>query len=243
MQKYELSIHPLQNLLSFEKSFLLTVYFISGLGADERVFKKLKLPHNINVRHVHWIEPFKNESLQNYCKRLAEQIDTTDEFIIIGMSFGGLAAVELSKIIHPKQIIIISTVATAKEFPLQFKLLRLSKLYKLIPVSLLKIPMPVLYWFFGVETNYEKHLLKSFIKTVSRNYLSWSIHVVLNWKNKQRPANTFHIHGTADRIFPYQRTHADALIKGGGHLMVHNRADDVSKILSEYLSFSNVNGQ
>jgi pimeloyl-ACP methyl ester carboxylesterase len=213
----------------------LTVYFISGLGADERVFEKLKLPQNISFRHVHWIEPLKQESLQDYCKRLANQIDSSDEFVIIGMSFGGLAAVELSKIIHPKQIIIISTVAAKKEFPLQFKLLRFSKLYKLIPVSLLRIPMPVLYWFFGVETNFEKQLLKSYIKTVSRNYLSWSIDVVLNWKNENRPANTFHIHGTADRIFPFKRTHADALIKGGGHLMVHNRAEDVSKILSDLL--------
>jgi hypothetical protein len=213
----------------------LTVYFISGLGADERVFEKLKLLENITIKHVLWIEPLKNESLQNYCKRLAEQIDTSDEFVIIGMSFGGLAAVELSKIIHPKRIIIISTVATKKEFPLQFKLLRFSKLYKLITVSLLKIPMPVLYWFFGVETKYEKHLLQSFIKTVSKNYLSWSIHEVLNWKNEQRPANTFHIHGTADRIFPWKRTHADAIVKGGGHLMVHNRAEEISRIIMEYL--------
>ena len=51
-----------------------TVYYISGLGADERVFKYLNLK-GVYEKYIKWETPQKHESLQDYCKRLIEQID------------------------------------------------------------------------------------------------------------------------------------------------------------------------
>lgn len=66
--------------------------------------------------------------------------------------------------------------------------------------------------------------------------MSWAVNEILNWKNEQRPVNLFHIHGTKDRIFPCKKTHADALINDGTHLMVHNRADEISRVVIERLN-------
>ncbi len=49
------------------------VYFISGLGADERVFQFLDLSE-IEHQFIKWNEPRKNESISNYCLELAEQL-------------------------------------------------------------------------------------------------------------------------------------------------------------------------
>ncbi len=67
------------------------IYYISGLGADERVFDFLTIK-NINKTYIKWIEPLKNESLNSYSKRLIEQIDLSKEAILIGVPFGGIVA-------------------------------------------------------------------------------------------------------------------------------------------------------
>ncbi|MGK6351614.1 hypothetical protein [Parapedobacter sp. DT-150] len=48
----------------------------------------------------------------------------------------------------------------------------------------------------------------------------------------QEPSNTVHIHGTADRILPFRFVKADYVIPGGSHLMVVNRAKEISDIIA-----------
>ncbi|WP_353717332.1 hypothetical protein [Dyadobacter sp. 676] len=71
----------------------MNVYFISGLGADERVFTKLKLDPRLNVKYIKWVRPLKKETLQHYAARLSKQIDTSQPFQLVGLSFGGSGCV------------------------------------------------------------------------------------------------------------------------------------------------------
>ena len=50
------------------------------------------------------------------------------------------------------------------------------------------------------------------------------------------PANLFHIHGNTDLIFPIIFVKPDVVIKGGGHLMIHKKAAEISVILAEQLN-------
>ena len=68
----------------------MNVYFISGLGADKRVFSKLQLDDQFSVNYIEWIAPLKKETLQHYASRLVTQIDTTKPFQLVGLSFGGI---------------------------------------------------------------------------------------------------------------------------------------------------------
>src|ERR1035437_7250589 len=88
----------------------LTVYFISGLGADKRAFQKIKLPDSCSIQHLDWLIPMDNESLIDYTLRLAKPIDTRKPFALIGLSFGGIIVTELNKVLHPVKSIIISSV-------------------------------------------------------------------------------------------------------------------------------------
>ena len=214
----------------------MTVYFISGQAADKTLFENLTLPSHITIKHVHWIEPLEHETLSDYCKRLSQQIDIRKDFVLIGVSLGGIVSVELTKILHPEQTIIISSIATKHELPPLMKLIRLFRLYKIVPAGFYKWHSPILDWFFGAEDKREKTLLRFYSRSTTKNYMRWAINEILNWKNEQRPKNFFHIHGTRDRIFPYKKTHADVLIKGGTHLMVHNRAAEISKLLAEKIN-------
>jgi len=213
----------------------LTAYFISGLGADNAVFAKLKMPAGIDIKHIEWIEPLKKESLENYCRRLSSQITAHDDFILVGLSFGGIVAIELNKFMPAKQIILISSIATKEELPLRYKIINWLRLIRIVPVSVLKFPVRLVYWFFNAGTKREKEMLRQYIKNISGNYLKWSLNAVLSWKNEERPSNLFHIHGTADRIFPCDNTHADVKIKNGGHLVVYDRGKEISEMIAKMM--------
>lgn len=210
----------------------MTAYFISGLGADSKAFQKLKIANEIFVQHIDWIEPIKNESLANYCLRLSKCIDRSEDFILIGLSFGGIVAIEIAKLLLPKKVIIISSISTHHEIPFIYRFIGYSGLHRLAPSFLFKKPNVFVFWFFGAKTAGEKRLFKHFLHTSSPFFLKWAIDKILCWKNEQRPLNIFHIHGTEDRIFPVNLTKADVKVEGGRHFMVYSKAETISEILN-----------
>jgi hypothetical protein len=81
----------------------MTLYFISGLGADKRIFEKLQFSNSFKLVFIDWIVPVKNEPLRDYATRLSHTINTSEPFVIIGLSFGGMIATELSPIVSPQK--------------------------------------------------------------------------------------------------------------------------------------------
>ena len=214
----------------------MNVYFISGLGADERVFTKLALPETWTIEHIKWPPLSHDENLYSYCRKIAALINTSKEFAIVGVSFGGIVAIELAKILEPKLTIIISSISTKKESPFTNPLFKTLPFHQLVPSFLLNKVYPFTSWFFGVNSKADKMLLDQTIKDTDPGFMKWAINEIVNWENEVRPEKLFHIHGTEDRIFPFNKVHADYAIEGGGHFMVYINADIISRLLIEQLS-------
>lgn len=212
------------------------VYFLSGLGADKRAFSRITIPPEFKVHHIEWIKPLKEESLKDYAKRLAVVIDDSKPFALVGLSFGGMMAVEIAQFFHPVKTILISSVATSSQLPPYQKLARYFKLYKLLPYQLIKKPSLINYWIFGVKEKQEKEMLAQILNDTDLEFLKWAIGRIVSWKNKVKPENLFHIHGSADKIFPIIFVKPDVIIKNGGHLMIHKKAAEISGILAEQLN-------
>jgi pimeloyl-ACP methyl ester carboxylesterase len=211
----------------------MNVYFISGLGADRRAFQKLVLPPHWQVHHIEWIPPQKNESLDHYAGRLCQVIDTTKPFFLVGLSFGGMIAAAMNNYLHPEKTVIISSISTAGELPWYFTFAGITRLYRLIPLSLLRDPNKMINWLFGAKSPAEKKLLAAIITTTDPGFIRWSLGAILRWKNRKRPEGLIHIHGSRDRILPVDCTHADIIIPNGSHFMVWTRAQEVSKAVAE----------
>ena len=210
------------------------LYLLSGLGVDERVFQYLDLSEH-HITNIQWIPHQKGESIKTYAKKLTAQI-TTQKPILIGLSFGGMVAIEIGKLIETEKIILISSIKERKELPLYFKLSAMIKLHHLIPAQLLKKPNAALYWFFGVYAQREKHLLNDILLETDPHFLKWAIDQILRWDNTVIPQNLQHIHGTSDRIMPHRFINKKIEIKNGGHFMTITKADEVTAILKELLS-------
>ncbi|KQB99291.1 alpha/beta hydrolase [Pedobacter sp. Hv1] len=211
------------------------VYFISGLGADERVFQFLDLSR-IDHKFIQWIEPQKKENLNIYCEKLIAQIDTTQEVVLIGLSFGGIVAQEISKIIPCKKVLIISSIKSIQEFSWQLNLVRQTQIHRIVPHWLLALSNKFTAdFYFSTENPAESRLLHQIIKDTDPKFLSWAIHQIMNWKNEVYPENLIHIHGTNDRIFPINKISNVIQIQKSGHFMIVNRFQQIQDLIFEMI--------
>lgn len=214
---------------------LKNIYCLSGLGTDDRVFQKLKF-QGYQPIHIHWIEPKKGETITAYAQRLTTQIKS-DCPILVGLSFGGIIAVEIAKQIATEKVILISSTKNKQEIPFYFKIWRLLPIYLLLPARfILWVSQLLVGWFFSLETIAERKLLKAIIFDVNAKLLKWSIHQIVTWKNELVLENIYHIHGESDRIFPMRFIHEDFTVKHGGHLMIMNQAEHISQLIQKIVN-------
>ncbi|NCQ71787.1 MAG: alpha/beta hydrolase [Microcystis aeruginosa W13-16] len=209
------------------------IYLISGLGADDRVFKNLNFYSN-KPKVIHWIKNKKNENLKEYCLRLSDQIKNKNELVLIGVSFGGIVAIELSKILKTEKLVIISSIKLASEKPILYNLAKFSRILNLIPSQIFNFHSFIIDFLFDVNSNEEKKLIKEFIRNNDSDFLKWSLKEILKWENRQFPSNIIHIHGEKDKLFPFRKIHNRISIKDGGHFMILNKHNEISSILKEY---------
>ncbi|WOD38045.1 alpha/beta hydrolase [Nodosilinea sp. E11] len=210
------------------------IYFISGLGADWRVFQRLRLEGYRPV-HIRWEHPQRGESIEQYAQQLLEQV-TGESPIFVGLSFGGLMAVEMAKLSNPAQVIVISGATTGEQIPAYFKLLRWLPLQCVLPLKqLLWAVYGVLAWLFGLKDPDDRSLFKQILMDTDPGFLKWAINRVVGWRNQVVPKNLVQIHGERDRVFPSGHRSADVVVPEGGHLMVLTRAEELSELLMAVL--------
>jgi pimeloyl-ACP methyl ester carboxylesterase len=211
------------------------IYFISGLGADERVFQLLKFEGYRPV-HIRWVEPQPGEPIADYAKRLTAQIQSNSP-VVVGLSFGGIVAVEIAKQIEVEKVVLISSVKEKFEIPFYFRLFRWFPIHRIIPYkSLLWACYMIAYWLFSLESLDERTLLKAILLDTDAHFLKWALHKVVTWNNQTIPDRLHHIHGTTDRIFPIRFVQPDFVLERGGHFMIMNRANQISALLEKIMA-------
>ncbi len=210
------------------------IYIFSGLGADERVFVNIDL-REFNPTFIKWITPIGNETIEDYAARLLQQIQSSRP-VLIGLSFGGMMAIEVSKQIETEKVILISSAKTHKEIPLYYRIPGMINMHKWMPVRKLKKFNFITSWFFGTKSKADRLLLLQIAKDTDPEYVRWAVDKIVKWKNTQIPPGLFHIHGNKDRLLPLNRKQYDEPIDGGGHLMILNKATQISTILKQQIA-------
>ncbi len=208
------------------------IYVISGLGVDERVFKNISFAGYQPV-FIKWISPLADEAIEAYAKRLSAQIKHQKP-VIAGLSFGGIMAIEIAKIMEVEKIILLTSVKTKHELPFYYRLPGSLNIHKLIPTFLLKNPNIFSRWIFGAESQDWK-LFAELMHDLDPVYMHWALDKIAKWQNEFTPPNLIHIHGGNDHIFPPHFLKPDILIPAAGHLMTVNRADQVNAVLRKVL--------
>ena len=209
------------------------IYIFSGLGVDKRVFDKIDFKDH-DVKFVNWIPPKPNESIEAYAKRISEPIKE-EKPILIGLSFGGIVAVEIAKRISVEKLILIASAKSKYELPFIYRFAGKLRLDESIPTRLMKQSNLFTYYLFGVKSKEDKMMLDEILKETDPYFLKWAISKIVRWENFILPSKYFHVHGDADRIIPIKNVEVSCVVEGGGHFMTITRSKEVEKILLEVL--------
>lgn len=208
------------------------IYCLSGLGADEKAFKYIQ-PKGVELIHLKWIDPKKDESLESYARRMFEEYIPNEEYYLMGLSFGGMLAQEFSKIRKPKKLFLISTINNRSQLGTFYRALGFFKLYQLIPNRSLTSTSKLTRYIFGTQDARVDGIFKQIQADGDPNYIRWAMSAILNWYNNSI-IEGIRIHGDNDKLLPY-RNNIDYRIKGGGHLMLIDYGAEVTKIIEENL--------
>jgi hypothetical protein len=200
------------------------------------VFDKIELPEKFDRKYIEWIVPDKDETLQLYVRRMAESIDTSQPFILVGYSFGGMVIQEMNAFLKPVKNILIASIKNESEIP---PILRLGKRMKFAE----RFP----FWD-AIETQQAKEFfakiiyqtysiqVSQFIIYNNPYYIRWSVQQILNWKPSTPCNNLYHIHGTRDITFPHKYIKDAYLIDGANHFLVLADCERVSAELAQILA-------
>lgn len=199
------------------------VYFMPGMSAKPTIFEYIKLPEE--TYEIHWLDwkvPYKKEPLAAYAKRMCDDVKH-DNVILVGVSLGGMIVQEMSRYIHARRLVLISTVKSKYELPPYMRLGRKTKLYKMLPTGMAKHYKKLESWPVGRKTKTRLKLYDRYIGPDSKPYLDWAIEKVLNWDQEEAIPGSIHIHGDRDHIFPIKYIRDCFVISGGTHMMIIDR--------------------
>lgn len=188
------------------------IYLLPGMVRDFPFYSKLlRLLPTAEV--VPFIDPEPNESLHSYAQRMSTQFPKP--CLIGGVSFGGIVAQEISRVIQPAGCIVIASIQQPSELPLKLRLCRLlGKRFCSWGLNTL-----------GTVANAIPDSIRN-SSTASLTVLScasgqwerWVASSVLSWSPESPLATPLlHIHGDADTIFPLRYTHPDVIVPNGRH--------------------------
>lgn len=210
------------------------IYCISGLGADFTIFQNLRIPNTV-LHPVNWEEPAIHETLPAYAQRMASQI-LHDDAILLGVSFGGMIATEITKYKRIRKTIVVSSCKSRSELPYYFRLAGKLGLHQAVPYWLVTKNSTLNRFLFDTRTEKEELLLKQLMLKHSNSlWLKRFVNMILNWQNTEVPQSIFHIHGRIDRLLIPGSVDANEWLPDGGHFMIWNKAVEISRIIEREL--------
>lgn len=208
------------------------IYCLSGLGADEKAFQYLS-PEGAEFIHIPWIDPLPKENMESYARRLYDENIREEEYNLMGLSFGGMLAQEFSKINQPNNLILLSTISSRKELPFYLKTAGAIRIHRLLPNNLIKSTNWITRYLFGTQDARVQKIFNDIQKDTDPKYIRWAISAILGWDNTEKIPG-LRIHGERDKLLP-KRFKVDHTIKNGGHLMLIDYADEVTKHINQQL--------
>jgi len=201
------------------------LYLIPGQGGDERLFEKI----------IEFKNPDEDETMSQYARRLSAQIDTNMAFSLVGVSLGGMIAVEMSKFLEPEKLIIISSAKTKDELPPKIRWSKYLGLHKILGGNFYKRITNLGRPLFEPDSRKNQEVFTAMINDKDPLFMQRAVNCVLNWDNTEYRKDIIHIHGSKDHVIPIRNVKNPIRIENGSHMMVLTEGEKISKVLAKHL--------
>jgi len=231
---YLFLVHMISNKIS-GNNIDTVIYLIPGQGSDYRLFKNLLIDNKYKIKYITYNVPGKNMTLHEYAKELALQIDTTEKFVLIGVSLGGMISTEMCEFLNPIKTIVISSAKNRNELPKRYKFQRKFPIYKIVPPHITKIGAKILQPIVEPDRNKEKETCKKMLNDKDPLFLKRTIKMIMEWDRIKYKPEIIHIHGNNDKTIPIRNVKYNYLVPDGSHMMVLTRGEEISNLIYEIL--------
>lgn len=212
------------------------LFFISGLGADKRAFNRIEEFKDYQKVFIDWKPNHKNESIRAYSNRIFEDETVQPNDIIIGLSFGGLIAIEIAKSFNTKNIILISSFRDNNDLKPFLKLLLKTRLHFFMPKFRTPILSAFLKNWFNVASANGVNLLNEMANNTDPILMKWSMKQIRLAKFEEQEFVTIHnIIGDEDKLLSPWKNNNTYPIPNAGHFMVYENAPEINKILRKII--------
>lgn len=212
------------------------IYLIPGQGSDERLFKNIHIDQ-FETKSIKYIIPEKGEDMASYAKKIATQIDTTKRYSIIGVSLGGMLAVEMSKILQPEEVILIASAKTKSEIPALYIFFNKIPIHRLLGGRFYKFWTILLQPLYEPMDKEDQILWRKMMKGKDPKFMKRAVRCIVEWDNENYDGiKLLHIHGTKDKTLPIKNIHEPIVIENGTHVMTLTKGEEISNIVNQWLN-------
>lgn len=210
--------------------------FLPGLGADSRLFHPQRSAFKNSINPA-WLTPQKNETLPQYAQRWAKKLKLKKGCVLVGVSFGGMVALEMARHVKPKAVLLIGSCRVPQSVPLVLRVAGSFPAWPLIGKALVNLFPFGRKWFLGAQTKEQQDLLTQMFLETPNPFLLWTVGAIRGWAGfNGKFTNVHHVHGDNDHLIPIQNVRPDKVIQGGGHVINLTHPREVNEFIRKSLA-------
>lgn len=209
------------------------VYLLPGIGCDARLYDRIDLT-GLDAVKLSW-PPFPpGSTLASIAEAMRPQIHADEPHIIAGVSMGGMVAQELAALTKPEKVVLISSWTGPREWSLLARSGSAFQLYRSITHFTMWATWPIKR-ILGQRDRATDRLLWEMACQETARKIRIGTGAILRWKGSPWKGRVVRIHGDADRVVP-MRFPVEYVVRGGAHIMVLTRGEEVSRLLRAALT-------
>ncbi len=229
--------------ICYSQEDTIKIYLIPGQGSDYRIFEKIKPKGSFDTVYIHYpnVRECKKCDLGEYAELIAKQIDTTERFILVGVSLGGMISSELTEKINPELTILLSSAKCRDELAVRYRFQKYIPLYWIFPKRLIKWGSYVMQPLVEPDRKNNKDTFVAMLKAKDPKFLKQTIRMVTHWDKKNYNDKIVHIHGNIDKTIPIRNVKPDYIIENGSHMMSLTRGDEINSLIEKILEEKYIN--
>ena len=206
---------------------------IPGMGADFRLFAGISFP-NWEMEILDYIPHRPGESLRDYALRMLDGVPKNEAFALLGVSMGGMLAVEMAKERKVEKLVLISSAKGRSELPWRLRIQTQLPLLHLLPSGIVPYFYGLASWAMGIKNKKGRDLFVDMSRKARVAFFKWAIVAIGRWDNQEHP-KCLHIHGTKDLVLPVLGQKNVIWIEGGTHWIIQQQKHLIIEKVSEYL--------
>lgn len=206
----------------------MTLYLLPGVGCDGRLFDRLRLD-GVDVVKLQWPRFAPDSTLRSIAEELLPSVETARPHVIGGVSMGGMVAQELAALSGAQKVIAISTWTGPQEWNLLTRVNARLGLHRVIRDWSVRAVWPLKRLIDRREQSIDA-LLFTMAREQGAAQLRRGTAAIMRWKGSPWTGPIVRIHGDRDIVTPL-RFPVDHVVKGGQHVMVLTRPDEVSALV------------